>query len=443
MSENLADNSTLVVNENDFFRSARKGLGGLTLRHLGGPYYSEGDDEYGNSFQAYLASRHPSSANNIFFHLLRPWMGTETAVRWGMRLLPLEIMGLGAAGWFAQGWAQPLMNGMLALDPTMMGALLMGAGILAFRFLHLALDKIWGGKHPGLSPPENRFWSNTARMMIYAFLPFLVASPALFALAFSVFAYDHFAYDRQQLFNKKTPFVSEVKRLAIRMASAQTPAPVVQNSQTPPPIQQQLVREAVLNLITGDPLLRIPDQIRPAEKFTPNIFKGIAQADMKTAISDLEDQNATNRAAKNFGRLLGETNGPHTRITMNFLGFHNWPENIKATAQAVLAGMLGENQPVLIVSEVSTPAEILRQVGVTHDQEVLVKTYINANVYTTINEVERNNNNDIPLSAIVLVQEGAKNFIGENKKYKGQYFERIANSINKEIQALLAALRAA
>ncbi|MBK8575403.1 MAG: hypothetical protein IPN90_06925 [Elusimicrobia bacterium] len=158
--------------------------------------------------------------NNIFYYFLRFFLEQEAAKKWAMRLLPLEISGLGVAGWFAAGWAPTLLGGMMAVDPTMMGGVLMAAGILVFRGIHFALEKRWAIRHPGLSPPAKGFWSNTGRMMPYAILPILTASPFFFVIAFSVIAFDHYAFDSKQLLNQDKPLSATAKTLVTSMVSA-------------------------------------------------------------------------------------------------------------------------------------------------------------------------------------------------------------------------------
>lgn len=161
------------------------------------------------------------SANNIFYYVLRLFMVDNKAnKKWSMRLLPLEISGLGWAGWFASRWAHTVLSGAVAFDPTLMGVLLMAGGILAFRGLHLGLDRLWYAKNPGQGPPSKDFWSNTARMMPYAMLPILTSSPVVFLVAFSVLAYDHFAFDLKRLFNINAPLANATKILVISMVSA-------------------------------------------------------------------------------------------------------------------------------------------------------------------------------------------------------------------------------
>ena len=213
VSENLAENSTLVVNENDFFRSTRKGFGGLTLHHLGGPYYSEGDDEYGNSFQIYLASRHPSSANNIFFHLLRPWMGTEMAARWGMRLLPLEIMGLGAAGWTAPQWAPAFWGGVMAgFDPVLLGMAALFMGLLIFKATHFILEvmvALAARTEPPTFPDLPALATESLALLPYAFLPLLITLPSMFFLSFIFLAVGHTMFDSRRFNNPPTETVQK------------------------------------------------------------------------------------------------------------------------------------------------------------------------------------------------------------------------------------------
>jgi serine/threonine protein kinase len=157
--------------------------------------------------------------NNIFYFVLRFFTSEKFAKAWGMRLLPVEISVLGWAGWMASGWAQAVF-GALALDPTFMGAALMAAGILVFRGLHFALDKVWARTHPAQGPPSTTFWLNTARMMPYAMLPVLAASPVAFLVAFFVLAYDHFAFDLKQLLNRDLPLSNTAKLLVVSMVSA-------------------------------------------------------------------------------------------------------------------------------------------------------------------------------------------------------------------------------
>jgi serine/threonine protein kinase len=158
--------------------------------------------------------------NNFAFYFLRLFLSEQIAAKWSMRLLPLEISGLGWAGWFATGWAHTVLSGAVAFDPTLMGVLLMAGGILAFRGLHLGLDRLWYAKNPGQGPPSKDFWSNTARMMPYAMLPILTSSPVVFLVAFSVLAYDHFAFDLKRLFNINAPLANATKILVISMVSA-------------------------------------------------------------------------------------------------------------------------------------------------------------------------------------------------------------------------------
>ncbi|MBK8575402.1 MAG: hypothetical protein IPN90_06920 [Elusimicrobia bacterium] len=208
---------------------------------------------------------------------------------------------------------------------------------------------------------------------------------------------------------------------------------------------EQVARAAVLKLM--GPLVKLPKHLRaqtPLLDDDANLFAGLSQNKIKTLSGIFENPGVAFDAGKNIGLLISEANGPKTRITLNFVGFDQWERNVQETALAILKGLLIANQPTLIVSELSDNNEILAKFYVPTEQGGLIHVHRNAVASTNMVDVEREyGKNGIPLAQTVVTRNGTEEAFTKGTKYLPLFFETIANTINKEIQALLVALRAA
>ncbi len=359
-----------------------------------------------------------TSFNNFFVEGLSLVLPRRLAIEWGMRLLPVEMGGIVAAGWMAPVWVAGLVPAMVGLDPIalgVVGALGMAMGLALFKASHYAFQYarfylLNKGEKPSVS--LSSFLREFRVFVPYVALPLLIHSTVLFAGVAAYAAWRHYSFDVKVLNQEK-----EMNAAALK---------------------------AVIALMEGKNLGRVPETLKGMEvggyRSAGELLKTASADDIESAIRVLEKESVTVDAAVEYGRQMALAEGTGTQKVAVLHGIASWEEKTRTIALAVVRGMLMAGKPVLIVAEEGFETAIINYSGQTPPIEVLNIAELTSDLMDTVEY--RRESKQVPLATTVLIRK-EDSAVLDGTNYSALTFEGISRAIQNALENFAAALRAA